>query len=359
MSIRPRNARLGTVAALCATILVGCDAPPFASPAPPEAITYGEETAVDFIDGQPKVVDGRVAFAGPDEANAYTEPLLTASTAELVAAEERLGGFLSLRAYLDPNLWTEETAAAAGDSEELTGSAATALERDGVTREDFPVSDAFLSLVNSRGEVQLGDRVYKLTRDNVYEVKPEDLPVLNEAVPTLSSPAPAEPDPRIAVYPVETTDEPVEEAPAFSVSGGTGPSRIRSFKTSPCSVPAGRWRMHGKSYITTAVIYVEAGVRTNWERRMMLWLWFPFWQEGTLEHRWYANLYVDRVFWRDVHLYGPATGSHPPTPRTAGIHSTLAARWVWPGARLRGRVQGEHSVDNSTANGTCWTDVAA
>ncbi len=74
---------------------------------------------------------------------------------------EQQNGYPTLRAYLDSNEETEAKALAAGGSDGPTGNEATALQNDGVTRADFPVGDALLSVLNQRGEVRIGGSIFK------------------------------------------------------------------------------------------------------------------------------------------------------------------------------------------------------
>jgi len=302
---------------------------------------------------------GRLVFATPEEFQAYVEPLQNASKDALVAAEQR-NGFESLRAYLDPN---EDTEAAALAAEGTDGGAdARAAAADSVVREDFVVGDAFLSALNSKGEVEIGGRVFKVTRDNVYEVDAGYVSVLNQKVPTLSSAPPADGDPRIVVHPVETTTpresgEPVvaaarEGGPLFHHVPGVG---------NHCYVYAGSdKRMHGRSYISNFWFYSEAGVTTEWERRKkILWWWTTWsntWQSGTLSHSWESRLVFGPWFgpWFAI---GPTSGFHSQTG-TSIVHNTLASGAGW-GVRIRGNIHARHNVSNGFVTGSCNTAASA
>jgi hypothetical protein len=309
---------------------------------------------------QPTLGADRLVFASSDEFQRYLEPLQNASKEELEAAEAR-NGFESLRAYLDPMEDTEEAAKAGEGSQEPTGNEARALEKDGVTREDFPVGDAFLSALNNRGEVQIGRSVFKLTHHNVFEVAPENLAVLNEKVPTLSSEAPADGDPRITAHKVESTSFGESSEVAASVASRGGPS----FHHVPgvgghCYVYGGSdYRMHGKSYISNFFIYAEAGVTTEWERKKkFLWwtTWSNTWQSGTLSHTYNSAL-----------TFGMWNGPWTPIGPTSGfqgqagvskVHQTLS--WGFgTGVRMRGNIHARHTVANSQANGSCDTAASA
>lgn len=302
---------------------------------------------------------GRLVFATPEEFQAYVEPLQNASKDALVAQEQR-NGFESLRAYLDPNEDTEEAAKTAEGTE--GGAESRAAEADGVVREDFVVGDAFLSALNSEGEVEIGGRVFKVTRDNVYETDREYASVLNEKVPTLSSPASRDGDPRIIVHPVETTTPAESGEPVVAAAREGGPS----FHHVPgvgnhCYVYAGSdKRMHGRSYISNFWIYSEAGVTTEWERRKkILWWWTSWsntWQSGTLSHSYDSRL----VFglwngpWSPI---GPTSGFQSQTS-TSTVHNTLAWGFGW-GVRIRGNIHARHNVSNSFVTGSCNTAASA
>lgn len=306
----------------------------------------------------------RLAFGSMEELQEYLTPLQDAPKEELVAAESR-NGFQSLRAYLDPNEDTEEAARAAGEGEESTGNETRALEQDGVTRADFPVSDAFLSVLNSRGEVEIEGKVFKVTRDYVYEVSPEYLPVLNERVPTLSSEAPADEDEQIIVRRVETTltRESADDGSA-SVATAQGGARFNHVPGvgGHCYVWAGsNYRMHGRSYITNYNgVYSEAGVTTEWQRRRTF-LWWSYWnnqwQSGTLSHSYEAALYR-RTWWLGPwYAVGPSSGFQSQTG-TARVHNTLAWGVGW-GVRIRGNIHARHNVSNGYVTGSCNTAASA
>lgn len=303
----------------------------------------------------------RLSFDSPEQLQAYLEPLQDASKERIVATEENQG-VKSLRAYLDPNEDTEETAKLGEGSEGATGSEGQALENDGVIRDDFAMGDAFLSVLNNRGEVQIGQSLYKVTRDHVYEIDPADLALLNEKVPTLSSPAPTDGDPRIRIHAVETT-LPRESGEMVATSAAPA-SESASFDhvasvSGNCYVYAGDRRMHGKSYITNVWFYSEAGVTTEWERKKkILWwtTWSNTWQSGTLSHSYTSSLYFGlwNGPWSPI---GPPSGSQSQTG-TSSIHKTLA--WgVGFGVRIRGSIHTRHSVSNSNVTGSCDTDASA
>ncbi|HEX8432827.1 MAG TPA: hypothetical protein VF625_16195 [Longimicrobium sp.] len=289
---------------------------------------------------------------------AYIAQLHGASKADLVATESG-NRFPSLRAYLDPNEDTEETALAGARSDGSTSNEKQALENDGVTREDFPVGDAFLSTLNSRGEVEIGGIVYKVTRDNVYSVSPADLALLNQKVPTLSSPAPTDGDKRIQIYKVETTlpRESGDQAAATDRAvAGEGPQFHHVPGVSGnCYVTAGDYRMHGKSYRSNFFFYAEAGVTTEWERRKrFLWIttWSNTWQSGTLSHSYTSALLFGQYGGMLIPIGSPS-GSQSQTG-TARVHQTVA--WgVGFGVQIAGNIHAQHRVNNSTMTGSCNT----
>lgn len=358
MQFAGRKLVIYPVFAILAPILAACDSTvaPDAARAAGNAYTCrtdanGECITYDFTK--------RLSFQSTDDLRAYLAPLADASREELIANEQR-NGFESLRAYLDPNEDTEETARAGAGSEDPTGNEGRAWEKDGVTREDFPVGDAFLSVLNNRGEIQVAGRVYKVTRDNVYDVAPADVALLTEEVPTLSSPAPADGNTRIAVHPVETTLPRESGAVAASQSQPGGPLFHHVPGVSGnCYVTSGDNRMHGKSYISNFFFYGEAGVTTEWERRKkFLWwtTWSNTWQSGTLTHGFNGDLYEGTWLgpWGGV---GPGNGNQSQTG-TARIHRTLT--WVVGiGMRIRGTIHTQHHVSNSSINGSCNTAASA
>jgi hypothetical protein len=302
----------------------------------------------------------RLSFSSTDAVEAYLAPLQGASKADLVAAESG-NRFQSLRAYLDPNEDTEETALAGAGSDGPTGNEGQALENDGVTREDFPVADAFLSMLNSRGEVEIGGTVYKVTRDNVYSVSRANVALLNEKVPTLSSPAPTDGDARIQIYNVETTlvRESGDQAAATDRAVAADGPQFHHVPgvSGHCYVTAGDFRMHGKSYRSNFLFYTEAGVTTEWERRKrFLWTttWSNTWQSGTLSHS-YTSALLFGLYGGPLTPIGPAGGSQSQTG-TARIHETLA--WgVGFGVRIAGNIHAEHRVNNGTITGSCRTGI--
>jgi hypothetical protein len=290
-------------------------------------------------------VPDRAVIAGGDDFMTQVDGRADLSIAELYFLEQEQG-YQSLRAYLDPNEWTQASAeaGAASESEDATGNEGVAYVNDGVTRNDFPVGDGILSLLNARGEIQVGDSVYKLTRDNAYVVHVNDLAVLREKVPTLSSPAPAEPDPRIVVQPVETTDTPSEEEPAALRSAAPGLASSLGVHTSNCYWRVGNYRMHGKSYITNALFYSEAGVRTEWERRKLFVFWSNTWQAAPLE----AAFSTAGLRLGNNYVY-PTSGSGF-APDGPEAHKLITSGWF---KQIRGTIYGTHT----SSVGQCYTNV--
>lgn len=351
-----RKPALYTAFAFLATFSVACD-----STLAPDMTGLRETTACSTIDGDcGATTGGRLVFASSDEFQKYLEPLQNASKEELQAAEAR-NGFESLRAYLDPMEDTEAAAKAGAGSQEPTGNEARALEKDGVTREDFPAADAFLSALNNRGEIEIGGRVFKVTRDYVYEVSPDYVEALNQQVPTLSTDASKNGDPLITVHPVVTTLSGESGAVAANAASRGGPS----FHHIPgvgshCYVYGGSdYRMHGKSYISNFFFYAEAGVSTEWERKKkFLWwsYWSNTWQSGTLSHSFDSALTFG--MWNGPWFpIGPTSGFQGLTGASK-VHNTLA--WgVGTGIRIRGNIHARHTVANSQANGSCSTAASA
>ena len=349
----------GRVLAVCAASVLmagvaGCD-----NALEPE--TRNGDRTVFSIDPelQPAVMDGRLAFRDTDQAEGYLKAISEASTEEMANAESVHAGFQSLRAYLDAAEWSEETARSGTDSEGPTGNEAVALEKDGVVRSDFPVSDVILSALNHRGEIQFGKTVFKVTRDHVYEVSLENVALL-EQVPTLSSPAPLEADERMTVREVETTE--VRESPSASRAFGEGPRlSLSSSMLGGCYVyaPSGNGRMHGKTSITNLWFYAEARVSTSWERKKkhtFLWwswtYWAEQWQSGTLRHEYSGNLYYG--------MWGsPLAGPVPVSGSQSGIGTHKITRNVlWMvgfGVRVTGSLNAKHYVSNSEVTGSCGT----
>jgi hypothetical protein len=291
----------------------------------------------------PVVVD-RPLYSDVQSVGAVVDTRNEASIETLVWYEQQQG-YQSLRAYLDPNEWTESSAAANGDTQNATGSEGTAQANDGVTRADFAVGDGILSLLNNRGELQVGDSVYKLTRDNAYAVHVNDLALLRQLVPTLSSPAPGY-DPRIVSQPVETTSTPVVDEPATSVTAAPGgPSRSLGFVTDNCTWRVGDRRMHGKSYITNALFYSEAGVKTEWERKKWFW-WSNTWQAGTLEYA-----YTTGSLRKGQSDYVTPTSGSGFATGTSGITKVIATAWF---RQIRGTINGTHT----SSVGQCYTRVS-
>ena len=302
----------------------------------------------------------RLVFSGTDELESYLSTLDGASDDQLAAAEQQRGLTQSLRAYLDNGEGTEWGAREWSFTDGPTGNEATALENDGVVRADFPVSDVFLSLLNSDGEIQIGDTIYKVTRDNVYAVTPENLGVLNQAVPTLSSPAPA-PDSRISVTPVETTAGTTEEGPLTSVAvapGGPSYHHI-SGAGKDCYVYLGDTRLHGRSDISNFVFYTEAYVVTEWQRKkkfLGITFWSNTWQSGTLSHKYDGQLSFRRRWFGSWSYVGPGLGSLPGPAVGARIYHRL--QWgTGLGTRIRGTIHSEHFVSTNPIG--CLTAASA
>ncbi|HEX2093282.1 MAG TPA: hypothetical protein VHG28_12820 [Longimicrobiaceae bacterium] len=296
---------------------------------------------------QPRVVDGRLAFRDMGHFEGYLKQLGDAGTADLANAEGQLAGFQSLRAYLDPNEWTEESARTAREGEP-SGNEATALEKDGVVRADFPVSDQLLSVLNHEGEVLIEQSAFKLTRDHVYQVAAHDVALLDQ-VPTLSSAPPATKDSLMTVRDVETTE--IRDG-AVSTQGGATAARMLG----TCYVYAGSsYRMRGSTSITNLWFYAEARVTTEWQRKksFLWWSWWANqWQSGTLRHEWWGNLYYG--FWGSP-LAGPVpVNGWQSGTGTDRISNNLLWMAGW-GVRVAGTLNARHYVNNWAVNGSCNT----
>jgi hypothetical protein len=222
-----------------------------------------------------------------------------------------------------------------------------ALEKDGVVRGDFPVGDPFLSILNRRGEIQIDNTVFKVTRDHVYEVKADQASLL-EQVPTLSSPAPKD-DPNLIVRAVETTE--IRDGAVSSESGATAASMLGA-----CHAYAGSSnRMRGTTSISNYFFYAEARVTTQWQRKQGWWIfswWGNSWQSGTLRHDYWGNLYYG--LWG-----GTLAGPVPVNASQSGVGTaqiTTAPLWMvgW-GVRVAGSLNARHSVNNSLLNAICNT----
>lgn len=311
------------------------------------------EICIDPVTGEqfvcPPPTERRVFSSGGD-LSIELGNRVDASSATL-ASYEAHQGYQSMRNYLDGG---EENQT--GTGEDPTGNESVALQNDGVVRSDFPVGDAILSLMNSRGEIQIGDSVYKVTRDNVFAVHVADVAVLQQKVPTLSSPPPADGDSRISVAAVETTVPPESQALASRTPLSRGPA----FHHVPgvggvCHVNAGSSnRMRGKSYKTFWLFYTEAGVTTEWERKKKF-LWTSYWantyQSGTLSYSFTSTLTQGQIGLPGSNPVGPASGSFSATG-TSKIHRTLA--WgVFH--RIYGQIHTTHTVSNSQVSGSCLT----
>jgi hypothetical protein len=288
----------------------------------------------------PRLYDGtvmeRAVFRNADEMMATVGKRLEMPT-EVLVAMEREQKYPSLRAYLDPNEWTEETAAAGKGSEEATGSEGIALKEDGVVRGDFELSDAILSVLNQRGEIQIADSVYKLTRDNVYAVAPENVELLSRMVPTLSSPAPADKDDRISVTPLETTREATEgEARLNRVTAPERPSFYNLSSTASCMVGNSSERNHGKAYITNALFYSEAGVKTDWEKKK----WFG-WSNTWTGHTLYVSYNTNNLK-KGSNWVSPSSGSAQ-KQGTASVRMVITSGGF---VTIRGNISSSHGSSN-------------
>jgi hypothetical protein len=209
------------------------------------------------------------------------------------------------------------------------------------------VADGILSLLNRRGEIQVGDSVYKLTRDYAYAVDARDLPLLREKVPTLSSPAPTDGDPRIVVQPIETTEIPGGDKPAGSRAPSADMFSLGAVSSS-CYNTSGSNRVHGKTYITNAWFYAEAGIRTSWERKKYFWFvpyWSETWQSGQLGYSYSLSgltIYGSYVY--------PTSGSGSAWG-VSGVGRTIVSGWF---GNIHGTIYGTHWGPT----GTCYTGVS-
>lgn len=360
---RRRSFASTIVSAHLVAILSGCDGAlvgpdPVRDLGEAEMCRLGEEGTLEcgLLPPPPRIRE-RSSFADESAFGNHVGGLIGLSKSELKLSEQQKS-YQTLRAYLDSNEDTEASAlAASGDGP--TGNEATALQNDGVTRADFPVGDALLSVLNQRGEVQIGGTIFKVTRDNVYQVAAADIALLNQKVPTLSSPAPTDGDPRIVVHPVETTavayDAPAANripapgAASFDHVPGVGPH---------CYVYAGSNRMHGESYISNYLFYSEAGVATEWQRRKsFLWwsYWGNTWQNGSLGVNYDGQL-LSGLFTVPLVYVGPGTGSRTGVS-TDRVHKVLTWKAGF-GTQIRGKIHARHTFSNSVGSGFCDTAVS-
>jgi hypothetical protein len=302
-----------------------------------------------------------LVFSGTSDLEQYLGTIMDAPLEGVIAAEQQ-NGFQSLRAYLDAGESTEGGANFWGETDDGTGGEITAMQVDGVTRDDFYFSDAFLSILNHKGEIAIGDTIYKVTRDNVYAVSLDNVALLDQKVPTLSSPAPADGDPRIVVHPVEITggEESVSynRTAAFDAPGGP---RYGVFDNrSTCEVYFGPdYRMRGMTFITTAVFFSEAVVKTVWERKKT-WPWIHWpnrYQSGTLSHTYTGSLAINYWFWGGTPVYYTYTD----TKTRVGVEKIKSSlQWaVSPlGVGIKGHITTTHSVSNEHGTGSCNTSVS-
>lgn len=302
----------------------------------------------------PTVKNGRLVFVSLAHAEAYMGRL---SGSTLATKEAKYAGFTSLRVYLELNDGT------------------TAYANDGVTRDDFAATDAFLSILNEDGEVQIGSDVWKVTRDLVYRVAASDAGALATAVPTLSTTADGSTASRgtgavIESQPVETTysnPQDVETAagslsPSYAAPVGSLGTTAASTASPTCHVyaPNTRYRMEGVSFISNYWFYSEAGVKTRWQYKKSTWFglsskWVNQSQSGRLSHS------VSATTWTS----DPVGGHTSPVGFdyydwiNGGAELYTQVRYRFGiGLRMYGDVSATHTVANSSVNGTCYTFVS-
>ena len=350
-----------TVKADVVGVPVGCSTDPASCPIGPDcSLVSGlgpmcaplDLQCLDPATGEPypcPLPAERIVFSSGAELESYLSTLYDASEDQLRAAEQQRGLALSLRGYLDNGESTEAGALAWAYTDGPTGNEAIALQNDGVLREDFELSDAFLSILNEKGEVQVGDSIYKVTRDNAYVVAPENLALLSQMVPTLSSPAPATSDPRIVVYPVETVTSDEEPLTVRSADGDVFNGANVAVKRHFCIVEwiSDKRRLHGVSYITGLFFYGEAGVRTEWERKRTFG-WSNTSQDGMLLYDHSADLTraSGTPIWQS-----PAMGFNVGASK---ISKVLASGWF---IKITGWIHTKHEVWNSYGHDLCYTEV--
>ena len=128
---------------LCA-FLAGCDSAgvhtELESPQP--------EGAINPHFAQPSVVDGRIAFNSFDEFRDFMGSIINQEDSHLDSVQVAIN-FTSLRS----------------DTERLAEEMGKDVEELEVVEDPF-----FATALNSEGEIQIGDMVYKITRDHVYRV---------------------------------------------------------------------------------------------------------------------------------------------------------------------------------------------
>lgn len=117
-------------------------------------------------------------------------------------------------------------------------------------------SEEFLSMLNADGEVQIGDRIFKVTRDYVYEASESEATLLEEVDGSQSQHS------ELEVHEVQ-----------YSTSATTGGENEPT-----CEVYAGPdYRMQGAIEYNNYWFFAEARVATRWQREAGWWIW-TYWK---------------------------------------------------------------------------------
>ncbi len=139
------NCVVGTICAFgLLAFMVGCDSAGVNT----ESVLPQTEEAINPHFGQPSVVDGRIAFDDFDEFRDFMGSIIDKEDSHLDSIQAVIN-FTSLRS----------------DTERLADEVGKDVEELEVVEDPF-----FATALNSDGEIQIGDMVYKVTRDHVYRV---------------------------------------------------------------------------------------------------------------------------------------------------------------------------------------------
>ncbi|MYC03488.1 MAG: hypothetical protein F4120_09600 [Rhodothermaceae bacterium] len=289
---------------------------------------HSKETTVSPATIQPSVIDGRIVFDDIDEFRIFMEAVIDKEDTYLDSVQASID-FVSLRS----------------DTERLAEELGKDIDELEVVEDPF-----FATVLNPDGEFQVGDVVYKITRNYVYQVSEENLDYLNPIFLR---------NPEHVVLIQKTAYDPVVET--FEIERANVDLGKTSDRRDSCTSSFGgeRRRIKGQAWISNWLVYISATTEIESQRKR----WFRWW------HNRIQSVSLDADYSITVTRQNPwgfsysnsYTGSYSHTKYDAAeIRKNLEWEIVEGGiATVRGWVSSDYSGARSDgAEASCSTNIS-
>ena len=251
---------------------------------------------------------------------------------DLAAVEQQHSGFTSMRIRLNKK---QEEAEEFHNTADLSDSTEHSRDEYVSSRSDFPASSKFLSMMNAEGKVQIGNRIFKVTEDYVYEAEVGEEALLDDVDGSQSQHS------RLAVHETQHS---------------TSNSNLNGPEDDSCEIYAANpdYRMQGRIEYHNWWFFSEALVQTRYQEKQGWWFWTHWENVGNSDfyHNW------DGVVWEN----GPSGGYEETVVgnEDEGSGAQLENQIYWTfgvGVLVGGDVNGYHEIDNTTLDTDCSTQT--